>query len=244
MYKTLTLLAMLFLSVGCTQKATVPKLTMGTTEVFYTDVPDKDMYPDEETRTKATTMVQVSLTNPGDKKLVFIIDQEILWPKFWYEKQWLGLMRMEIIDPNNTHVKARMPIHSMPVKEVNQNCTDYTNIYLKALKKYKKLDVEMRNVMDVYNFVNHGIVLLPGETKSFYLEVTLPIIKEYVAECSSMSIYYDSIPDNSRFRLRYDCDAKALKAALPQYLKEELDRNGYEIFDGEIVTESIPLKKR
>ncbi|WP_116788030.1 hypothetical protein [Flavobacterium psychrotrophum] len=113
---------------------------------------------------------------------------------------------------------------------------------INRINEYEKLGITPRYSQEVYNYLHNSVTIYPGEKRTFKSIVMLPIVLER-KEGGGGIINYSDLNNSNTFELNYSCNAKRLKSELPKYILDELEYNKIEIFDGQIRSNKIPLKK-
>lgn len=242
----LTIIALAFTLLGCKNTSEV-KLEMVNKEIYFLDsvADNRRMYfKDKAEKKRAQNIVSYRLTNTTDKKLLFVFNKIEIQPStvispttFYY-----GYIGFTIHDKNKK-VRKFYPVMPMSDKMAPLYGCKFHELYKKR-SIYANLGVTEDKVQDFDNFLNNSIVIYPGETRTFKGLFYLPIITERDSLTEEGSLSYYDLDESDSFELFYYCKAGALKNSLPQYVKDDLDSNNIEIFDGELKASPVKLKKR
>lgn len=228
--------------ISCKKEGEV-KLELKNKEVYFADTEGDYKYKYDSLGQKAENLVTYTFTNTTNRKYLFAFDRELIHPSIQNERDAIGYIGFTLL--NNKSVKS----FSMPAVtwggDKDEGCGKciISNDSLKQLK-YNKLGVDVQNIKAVENYIKNFFVLGPNESKTFKTFVSLPIIREANGTLGIPPIYYNKLNNNDEFQLFYSCEGKALLKVLPQYIKDELEKNEIEIFDGKLTANTVKLKKR
>ena len=256
--------------ISCTSKKQLVNkdisLELLNNEVYYTFIDsnlllnnEKKYYEDlkkynEEEREKAYNLLTFKIVNNSDKKYLFIVNTE----KFWF----IGNSNLF---KKNLNIDKKVSIYNMCMlidnKENNKNeiqtsfrenellKNDSIKIYSKIFEKItKKIDnnnySEFSNKsMDVYggNHYKNSFVIYPGEYKIFKTKLCLPIYEE---KDKNLNLNALIIPPQNSYEFSLGiCQKKDfIWNSLLDYQKKEIKDNHFEIFDGVLVSNKVPLK--
>lgn len=232
---------LLFLTiVSCSTDKKVVTLRIENEQIYFVDSTNTVMnynYNSSESRSKSENIITYVISNETDKKLLFIIDKKI-YPSVEKELTISGSAYFVIKDKVGETKKYNMPLVNFD-REVNSN-----KIYSDSIKNnyYNKIGVENKNIDYVANLFENSIIIGPGERKTFKAIVNFPIISEINSKQGINPLYYSGLKDAENFQIYYSCNAKALMSCLPKYVRNELNNNEAEIFEGIIESNEVPLK--
>lgn len=204
-------------------------------------------YSDEE-RKAACNVITFKLVNNSDKKYFFVLDMNDIdffgsSAKFKSGRNdSIAVRRMCYLVDNKT-VKDKSVQRTYCSSVFRKFKNDSMNIYVK-----RYMQIEGKINMDNYQSfadeasVNHSFVIYPGEYKIFKRKLFLPIDVEkdknpffsFSALILSPQYQYD-------FTLAISASKKDIWKTLHEEQREEIKDNGYEIFDGVIMSNKIPL---
>jgi len=212
-------------------------------KVYFLNISSQTSYNEVE-KDKSTTVLNFTFSNPTHKKLLFIFDKEDLYP-FNQLPAGFGDLQYVIKDENDSLVKLSQPmIHYATTMD---DCFYEGRVYEHNLKyeKYKAFRISGRTVEIVDNYIKNSFVLHPGEKRKFKLVINLPILIESHPKMQNNPAYYKNLKEGQKFQLVYNCDVKALKDVLPKYLRDELEQNDIEIYNGTLYSNQavLTLKK-
>ncbi|MFH7012396.1 hypothetical protein ACHRV5_11015 [Flavobacterium sp. FlaQc-52] len=231
----------LFLTImSCSTDKKVVTLRIENEQIYFVDSTNTVMnynYNSSESRSKSENIITYVISNETDKKLLFIIDKKI-YPSVEKELTISGSTYFVIKDKVGEIKKYNMPLVSFD-REVNSN-----KIYSDSIKNnyYNKIGVENKNIDYVANLFENSIIIGPGERKTFKAIVNFPIISEINSKQGINPLYYRGLKDAENFQIYYSCNAKSLMSCLPKYVRNELNDNEVEIFEGIIESNEVPLK--
>ena len=203
----------------------------------------------KEERLKACNVLTFKLTNNSNKKYYFVLDTNEMdffqsrseFLKKGQPKDSISIRRMcYLIDDITSIDKMITTCYNSELKFQN----DSLNIYI---TKYMQIEGKINR--DNYQYfadeasVNHSFVIYPGEYKIFRKKLFLPIDLEkdknhflsFSALILSPQYQYD-------FSLAISANKKDIWKSLHDYQRKEIEDNGYEIFDGTILSNKVPLK--
>lgn len=211
--------------------------------VYFADVPlgnsNMRYYASDSVRNKSVTVVSYTLSNPTNKKLLFVIDTKDFFC-YYGEPVARGILGFRIKDKNGSIVKDSPSI------------TDFTDsgddrYHAKIILHEQELKWQRQALLgtspQLDSYIDNSFVLHPGETKTFKAIVSLPIVLETdpVLLHGGAAAFYN-LKDGYTFQVFYQCKAKALKESLPKYLKDELAENEIEIYNGTLYSNPAILK--
>jgi hypothetical protein len=137
-------------------------------------------------------------------------------------------------------------------KDLGKN--DSLTIYLKKYQDIQKsIFKDLTIPINIVNYEDYGnepsperlFVIYPGEYKTFKKRFYLPILLE---KDHNEKLEFEAliIPPNEsyNFSLALFSEKQFILRTLHDYQKKEIKDNGYEIFDGILVSNSVPLKLR
>jgi hypothetical protein len=242
MHKLFALLTLLCLCSSMTEEHAVLKLN--NSKVYFADIPpgsDMRSYSTDSLRNKSVTVISYTLSNPTDEKLLFVINLEDFYP-YPASAEGRDVLGVIIKDKSGNVVKD------------NPSITDYNNTnedHYYVNVKQRELELKLRaqallgssDLID--NYINNSIILHPGETKTFRVLVSLPIFLEHDGILRNGGAAWLNVKEGYTFQLFYKCNAKELKGSLPKYLRDELEQNDIETYNGTLYSKlaELSLKK-
>ena len=220
-------------------------LKLNNSKVYFVDMPsgnsDIRSYSNDSLRKKSSTVISYTLSNPTDKKLLFVIDRDDFYP-YPTSPDGRNVLGFKIKDKNGNVVKD------------NPSITDYVNtsedhyhinveLHKVELKRQRQTLLETTNEID--NYINNSVIIYPGETRTFKVIVSLPIFLEHDHILRNGGAAWLNLKEGYSFQLFYKRNAKELKSILPKYLKDELAENEIEIYNGILYSNpaTLVLKK-
>ena len=135
-------------------------------------------------------------------------------------------------------------------KQINSSYSWPTLFENDSLNIYYKIQTQIGNKIFKDNYsnffdeinINHSFVLYPGEYKIFKRKLYLPIYKE---KNFNKEFIFNSLILNKNeiydFSLGISANKKDIWNKLEDYQKKEIEDNNYEIFDGILISNKIPL---
>lgn len=199
-------------------------------------------------RKKARNTLIYKLTNNSNKKYYFTIDTDIIDFfgnsfnfNYFNKKDSISIRRMCFLIDNNK-AKNYDINYAYSGGRFNYN-DDSLNIYFR-----KYLDIESKiaiskSLKQDELTVKNSFVIYSGEYKIFKVNLYLPI---YLEKYNSHELNFASLiidPKNEySFRLGIYAKKDFIWNSLPDYKRKEIIDNGYEIFDGVILSNKVPLK--
>ena len=242
--KFILCLILFYCLISCKETGEV-KLELQNKQIYHTDLPKiRGDYESNTSRQKSQNIITYTLSNTTNKKLLFLFEPQDLSPSAGISPttQYYGYVGFTITDRND-NIKKFYPHLPMWAET-----SDLSGCELYQLQKkrdmYAKLEVETQKVDIVDRFINHSIVLYPGETRTFKALLKLPIVWETDRSLQKGGLYYPELEEGDAFKLFYYCKAGELRNSLPKYIQEELTENEIEIFDGKLSANPVKLKKR
>jgi hypothetical protein len=199
-------------------------------------------------RVKAENIVTYKITNHSQQKYCFSIDTNSF--------QYFTNLDMNVNSCKNDSISIRRMCyfvddkinHEIKVQSVlitppeNGAMTSFKQEYYNILGNFNKsriVDLEYLLTTENLIFIN------PGEYKIFKAKLSLPIDLE--KQNSFSSNFHTLLLDpkaNYNFRLGIYSKRNFITENLPKYKQKEIKDNGYEIFDGFITSNSVPLKSK
>jgi hypothetical protein len=230
---------------GCEKKEQKVSLTVENKQIFYVDSSETisfNSYKDDNIRSKATNVITYSITNPTNKKLLFVIDREVIEPMYfetYYRPVYVGFY---ITNQNNDFVKFTPGIYDNFDEDQTVDCKLYSEI--NRINNYEKLGITNSYSIEVDNYLRNSVTIYPGETRTFKSVVMLPIVLETdESGWGGGIIRYKHLNDTDNFQLFYNLHADQFKKSLPEYILNELQHNEIDIYDGKLISNKVPLKK-
>ncbi|KGO84655.1 hypothetical protein Q765_20360 [Flavobacterium rivuli WB 3.3-2 = DSM 21788] len=241
MHKFIALLLLLSLCSCLKEQDAVLKLN--NKEVYFVDTSsqgsDMRSYSTDSLRNKSVTVISYTLSNPTNKKLLFVIDTNDFFP-YYGEPVSRGILGFTIKDKNGIIIK-----HSPSVIDYANNSEDHYHVNIKLHEMELKWQKQalLGTSPQIDNYIDNSVVLHPSETKTFKVLVSLPIVLEHDRILrNGGAAAFNNLKEGYTFQVFYKCKAKALKASLPKYLKDELTENEIEIFEGTLYSNPAVLK--
>lgn len=230
---------------GCNQKVETLQLTVVNQYVKYVDTLQTDefilSYKDEKARSKATNVVTYTISNPTDRKYLLVFNTDSPEPVYSNDfNHTRPFIAYRILNSKNK-MKSYTP--GIADSFSNDVCSDCGGDFLlRQMEEYKKLGITKDYSPVVYDYLHNAVTIYPGEKRTFKSIVKLPVVLE-PGKTGGGIIRYKNLENTDTFQLVYGCKSAHLKAELPKYILEELDYNKIEIFDGEIRSNKVKLKK-
>lgn len=229
--------------VGCNTTENKLQLTVVNEYIKYVDTSHtaQYMYKNDTIRKKATNIITYTITNPTDKKYLLVFDREFPEPMFSDKNDYVrAFIGYSIFSDKNVFKKYSPGIIDSFSESYSRDC-QYSQM-MNRINEYEKLGVTSQYSQEVYDYLYNSVTIYPGEKRTFKSIVMLPIVLER-KEGGGGIIDYSDLNNSNTFELNYSCNAKRLKSELPKYILDELEYNNIEIFDGQIRSNKIPLKK-
>jgi len=238
MHKIFGLLFLLILC-SCTKEQDAV-LVLDNAKIYFTNNDFNDFYKstvyNDTTRKQSTNIITYTLRNPTDKNLLFAFNKEELFPLHSKARVVQGL-NFIIKSKNDSILNFSQPIID-PAGNTNNDYSYFegyldgkTYDFFKKQERYETLNI----TGEIDNYINNSVILHSGESRTFKVIVTLPIIIENDFEKHGICpVYYENIMEGYTFQLIYSCNANALKNVLPKYLRDELTENEIEIYNGKL----------
>lgn len=107
----ITISVILLIVTGCSNKDEKVTLTVENEYLSYVDSSETiwfNNYKNDSIRKKATNLITYTITNPTDKKLLFVFDKEEMYPSSFSEHKYSGFMGFYIKDANGEFLKPSM----------------------------------------------------------------------------------------------------------------------------------------
>lgn len=146
-----------------------------------------------------------------------------------------------LIDNKTTGKNIRFVQHD------NLNSLDDSLRIYSSKKASHSLKLRNYRYKDYYEefFANNTFVLHPGEYKIIKTTICLPLITDKDSDPDFFSTALLLSPSLSyKFSLAISIDKESIRKELPDYLIKEINDNGYEIFGGKLISNSIPIVVR
>jgi hypothetical protein len=256
-YKNYVVIGMLLFFVSCARNNNAqPELELINQEVFYVETNTENQYMEHsyektEQRINATNLVTFKVSNPTDKKILFVIN-ESLWYPFDGKIQKSKEPGIFFVIKDSASIA---PIEIPLINFVENSFMDVVfnrYLYNDSIKKmkYELIGVNYRrlplgDLETIDNVIKGATVLYPNETRTFHVLLKLPIVNEVNFNIGELDFaYIIEINKFNKFQLYYSADAEYLKSILPEYFLNELDENEIEIFDGILMSNEVPLVMR
>lgn len=230
--------------ISCEGQEFTPSIQIDNSEVFFVKKDNSEIYSYSNNLEKSNSynLISFTITNPTNKKLIFLFDKSELFPSsnIYLAKGTLSFT----INNKNEVLSVTSPLTTF-TKDSPEGLME-TFFYNDSLTrvKYSVLGIPNDDILLVDNYVKNSFILYPKESRTFKFSINLPIVREISSLRGHNPLSYQNLREGQTFKLFYSCNAAALKKILPQYLIEELNRNNTEIFSGIIESNNIPLKLR
>jgi len=241
MHKFIALLLLLSLCSCIKEQDAVLKLN--NKEVYFVDIPlgntNIRSYANDLLRKKSFNVISYTLSNPTNKKLLFVIDINDFF-SYYGEPVSRGILGFTIKDKNSSVVKDSPSITHF----INNNHDRYHDEVVQHELELKRQRQSLLGTSEsIDNYINKSVVLHPGETKTYKAIVSLPIVLELDPILrNGAAASFNTLKDGYTFQVFYQCRGNKLKESLPNYLKNELAENEIEIFDGTLYSNPAILK--
>lgn len=205
-------------------------------EVFFIQTEEPERYKNDADRKLSYTLLSVKFKNNSDKKLlIFLNPQELN-----FEEKSEYFSHKCVIE--NVGIKQGVLSTFLNYPE-GLNSIEQYNESLKNVK-YNSLGLSAIEKKLYSLYEEYSVVLGPNEIKTVYFSLNLPIIKEFEPHILQDAIRYGDLEEGLNFKFIYEIRADVIRQNLPNFLKEELEANKVEIFEGCIYSNSVKLKKR
>jgi len=217
-------------------------LKLNNREVYFVDISlgDTNMryYANDLLRKKSFNVISYTLSNPTNKKLLFVIDTNDFF-SYYGEPVSRGILGFTINDKNGSIVKDSPSITHF----IDNDDRYHHEVAQHELELKWQRQALLGTSPQIDNYIDNSVVLHPGETKTYKAILSLPIVLEHdrILRNGSAAAFND-LKEGYTFQVFYKCNAKALKNILPKYLKNELAENEIEIFDGTLYSNPAVLK--
>ena len=242
----ITISVILLIVTGCSNKDDKVTLTVENEYITYVDSSETiwfNNYKNDSVRKKATNVITYTISNPTDKKLLFVIDRETVEPMFSETYSRSVFPGFHIRDKNDKLIKP-VPGIADNFDIIVDNIDCRRCIVEGRMDNYEKLGITKSYSRKVDNYLRYSVTIYPGETKTFKSIVMFPIVLELNNEGFGGGILrYKSLNDPNTFQLFYEFHADEFKKVLPKYILEEMKNNKIEFFDGRLLSNKVPLKK-
>lgn len=236
----LILLAATF--IACKGQDQIPSIKVENPEIYFINKKNSDIYKylDINERENSYNLVSFTISNPTDKKMLFLFDKDELFPS---SNTFLSVGTLSFLISKENDILPITNTLSTFTEKTNEGLLDEF-FYTDSLKtaKYSKIGVKNEQIKIVDNYIKNSIILFPKETRTFKFSLNLPIVREISGHLSHNVVSYKNLTEGLAFKLFYSCNAKTLKNNLPKYLIDELEYNQVEIFNGILESNFIPLK--
>lgn len=210
----------------------------------------------EVERKQAYNLLTFKLVNNSNKKYFFILNTENLlfmgnskhFQKYFFADKTKCLLKTFFLIDNRESIKNDI-VTSYKENDLYKNDSNkvYSDIFQKISKfKNENNYQEFENkAMNPYggNHYSNSFVIYPGEYKIFKTKLYLPIYEEkdknFELNYSALIIPPQNIYD---FSIGIGQERDFIWNSLLDYQRKEIQDNGYEIFDGVLVSNKVPLK--
>jgi len=234
------------LTLGCSKKEKTLTITVVNPYIKYLDTLQTDKtiahYKDEKARSKATNVITFTVSNPTDKKYLLVLNTDSPEPAYSPDFDLKSpAISYRILDKKN-EMKRYSP--GIADSFSTDSCLDCGfDSFVRQMEGYKQLGITKNYSSEIYNYLHNAVTIYPGEKRTFKSIVKLPIVLEPLKKTGGGIIRYKDLENTDSFELVYGCKAAYLKDELPKYMLDELEYNKIEIFDGEIRSNKVKLRK-
>lgn len=221
------------------------EITLKNKAIYFIDLdPENDFYKDSIEREKSFNVVEIEFKNTSnDKLLLFINPEEMTFHSGNDDAYNYYFYYTGFIDAGNTKPEGKYALVSfLSCPEGLDNIENHKSEVRKM--KYKKLNLKESEKTAFEMLEKYAFYLGANETKTVYFHVNLPIVKEFNYEIQQNPSGYVNLKEGWDFKFMYEANSKNIYNDLPDFVKDELRNNKIEIFDGEIVSNAVKLKKR
>uniref|UniRef100_UPI0040499A10 hypothetical protein n=1 Tax=Flavobacterium sp. TaxID=239 RepID=UPI0040499A10 len=223
----------------------VIEITLKNKAIYFIDIdPENDFYKDSIEREKSFNVVEIEFKNTSnDKMLLFINSEEMTFYSGHDDAYNYYFEHTGFIDAGNTKPEGKYKMFDF--KKYPEGLDNIENHKSDVRKmKYKNLNLKEREKTAFEMFEKYAFYLGSNETKTVYFHVKLPLLNEASYDLQQNPSGYINLKEGWHFKFRYEAHSKNIYKDLPYFVKEELHNNKIEIFDGEIVSNAVKLKKR
>ena len=251
--KVLLIIYCFWSAMGCeTYRDSEVKLELLNKHIFFKKTEEKSfLYSNDTLRANALNIVEFKITNNSADKLLFVINKEEFRPAQNFKDftdDDFGYMKCMITPASEVYFDA--PIINVTDKNFGSvyktkwlKILDYIN--RQKLKYGYEEFVEISTVNNVERYNTNAVIVGTGESRTFKVLISLPIVKEFNEQLGEFSSkYYVGLEKNQQFQIFYNCDADYLASILPVFMKEELKSNNVKIYNGVLRSNSISLESR
>jgi hypothetical protein len=245
-YQILLMLSFILISCNKNKTTELLKLEILNKQVFCSL---KEFKKNMNPTTNIKNFITFKLTNNSSKNyflvlnendIEFISNKNINSPSF----QKKARICFEIDSSNNSNIESYTVIgHNN--NQINKDCIQFIpEIYEMTKIKSELKDLEYPDIQD-YEFSNtirlNSFVLHAKETKYFRTILYLPTYKNNLKYDGFLSYFKFDNKENYNLKLKYLTDSKIITSKLPKYKMDEIEENKTEIFNGILVSNSIPI---
>jgi hypothetical protein len=221
------------------------KITMKNSNVFFVDINTEDlMYLDTLKKKKSFNLIELDFKNVSKKKMMLFLDPSTILffkEKYLFNEQYL--VHNFLITKDDEMIRVNNILVSFTDYPKGLDNIEHFNKKRKEEKyKYMGLSNKECNIYDLYE--NHSLVLDINETRTFFFALHLPIVKEINSDIQQNPLLFDNLEEDLDFKFYYHSLGQDIYDDLPRFVKDELNRNNIEIFDGTVYSNSVKLKKR
>lgn len=246
--KNQILFLLIFLLISCNKDKSgeLLKLEILNKQVFCST---KEFENRDNSKNDIKNCITFKLTNNSSKNYFFVLNENNL--EFLSEKtknlssfQKKARICFEIDTSNELVLEDFTTIGHNNIL-INKECIKFIpEIYEMTKIKSELKDLEYPDIID-YKFSNsirlNSFVLHTNETKYFRAILYLPTYKNNLEYDGFLSYFKFDNNKNYNFKLKYLMDSKIITSKLPKYKIDEIEENKTEIFNGILVSNSIPI---
>ena len=249
MKKTTLFLFTLVLFASCKEKAIDNiKLEILNKEIYFNgkyvnNNSSNQHYKSEMDRKNARNILTWRLTNYSNENYLFIINEDanLENPYYYYDHN-----NFEITDNKNEKLKVGgsniLWSGDNPKTGSLYGCFQYYDSI--RANYYKLKGVKSENCIVNSEYVKSSFVLHPNECKTFKTIISLPILKEIEPIPAQSQIGFGPIYEGYKFNLSFKCDSTKIQQSLQDYQIQDLKVNKIRIYNGNLISNKIPLKDR
>lgn len=228
---------------SCNNKKDVVTLHLNNDTIYYGAVRDSSFYQewnrsykDEQHKKKSFNVISYTITNPTDKRLLFLIKDIDLINVYALET---------IVKKNGVEQILEMPLYDFSLSVID-SCSFCKSdlLFEQELAESAKLRLmgAKRNLFLFKSYLTQSVILEPNETREFKAFISLPFMRESDPSTLQTHLSYDLRPNNKyKYSLHYKLKKEEVLEELTPQQIDELKRNKIEIFDGELISNEVDL---
>ena len=206
-------------------------------------------YTDEE-RKKAKNIITYKIGNNTKKKICFVINNNQMDFNGCNSIDFLKKKEFDSISPrwttfilDNTKFPNQNNILEILSVQNEKVSSDSLDVFS---EKYRQIENNMNSVyyknIGDFDSLESLIFLNPGEYKIFKKTLFLPI---HLEKDQNFVLNFAALVINPKYKYDFSLaiasNREFLKGTLPEYKLKEIKDNGYEIFDGKLLSNKVPL---